>query len=48
MLKPMVAKLCKLRAKKGMTEEQARKQLADASYWAPCWCSPPTAWSPAP
>ena len=32
-LKPMVAKLCKLRAKKGMTEEQARKQLADASYF---------------
>ena len=32
-LKPMVAKLCELRAKKGMTEEQARKQLADASYF---------------
>ncbi|MFV3037804.1 phosphate acyltransferase, partial [Klebsiella pneumoniae] len=29
----MVAKLCELRAKKGMTEEQARKQLADASYF---------------
>ena len=26
-LKPMVAKLCELRAKKGMTEEQAKKQL---------------------
>ena len=32
-LKPMVAKMCELRAKKGMTEEQARKQLADASYF---------------
>ena len=32
-LKPMVAKLCELRAKKGMTEEQARKQLTDASYF---------------
>lgn len=32
-LAPMVAKLCELRAKKGMTEEQARKQLADASYF---------------
>ena len=32
-LKPMVAKLCELRAKKGMTEEQARKQLKDASYF---------------
>lgn len=29
----MVAKLCELRAKKGMTEEQARKQLADDSYF---------------
>lgn len=29
----MVAKLCELRAKKGMTEEQARKQLTDASYF---------------
>lgn len=49
-LKPMVAKLCELRAKKGMTEEQARKQLADAATSAPCsWCSAtPTAWSPAP
>ena len=33
MLEPMVAKLCELRAKKGMTEEQARKQLADDSYF---------------
>ncbi|MCH4208620.1 phosphate acetyltransferase [Bifidobacterium sp.] len=32
-LGPMVAKLCELRAKKGMTEEQARKQLGDASYF---------------
>lgn len=32
-LAPMVAKLCELRAKKGMTEEQARKQLADESYF---------------
>ena len=32
-LVPMVAKLCELRAKKGMTEEQARKQLADDSYF---------------
>lgn len=32
-LEPMVAKLCELRAKKGMTEEQARKQLADDSYF---------------
>ena len=32
-LAPMVAKLCELRAKKGMTEEQARKQLADDSYF---------------
>lgn len=32
-LVPMVAKLCELRAKKGMTEEQARKTLADASYF---------------
>lgn len=32
-LTPMVAKLCELRAKKGMTEEQARKQLADESYF---------------
>ena len=28
-----MAKLCELRAKKGMTEEQARKQLADDSYF---------------
>ena len=33
MLAPMVAKLCELRAKKGMTEEQARKQLTDDSYF---------------
>ncbi|NMM99587.1 phosphate acetyltransferase [Bifidobacterium sp. DSM 109958] len=32
-LAPMVAKLCELRAKKGMTEEQARKQLTDSSYF---------------
>lgn len=32
-LTPMVARLCELRAKKGMTEEQARKQLTDASYF---------------
>lgn len=32
-LAPMVAKLCELRAKKGMTEEQARKQLTDPSYF---------------
>ena len=32
-LAPMVAKLCELRAKKGMTEEQARKQLTDDSYF---------------
>lgn len=32
-LAPMVDKLCELRAKKGMTEEQARKQLADDSYF---------------
>lgn len=32
-LTPMVAKLCELRAKKGMTENQARKQLTDASYF---------------
>ncbi|WP_055427018.1 phosphate acetyltransferase [Bifidobacterium aesculapii] len=32
-LKPMIAKLCELRAKKGMTEEQARQQLQDASYF---------------
>ncbi|NEG56221.1 phosphate acetyltransferase [Bifidobacterium platyrrhinorum] len=32
-LRPMVDKLCELRAKKGMTEEQARKQLKDASYF---------------
>lgn len=32
-LAPMVAKLCELRAKKGMTEEQARKTLADPSYF---------------
>lgn len=32
-LAPMVDKLCELRAKKGMTPEQARKQLADPSYF---------------
>ena len=32
-LDPMTDKLCELRAKKGMTPEQARKQLADASYF---------------
>ncbi|WP_169713093.1 phosphate acetyltransferase [Bifidobacterium tissieri] len=32
-LAPMVEKLCELRAKKGMTPEQARKQLTDASYF---------------
>jgi phosphate acetyltransferase len=32
-LKPMVDKLCELRAKKGMCEEQAREQLRDASYF---------------
>lgn len=32
-LEPMIAKLCELRAKKGMTEEQARKTLTDASYF---------------
>ena len=49
-LKPMVAKLCELRAKKGMTEEQARKQLADASYFGTMLVvlATPTAWSPVP
>ncbi|WP_298048488.1 phosphate acetyltransferase [uncultured Bifidobacterium sp.] len=32
-LVPMIARLCELRAKKGMTEEQARRQLADDSYF---------------
>nr|WP_204314264.1 phosphate acetyltransferase [Bifidobacterium avesanii] len=32
-LAPMTEKLCELRAKKGMTPEQARKQLTDASYF---------------
>ncbi|KFF31181.1 phosphate acetyltransferase [Bifidobacterium bombi] len=32
-LEPMTAKLCELRAKKGMTSEQARKQLEDPSYF---------------
>jgi phosphate acetyltransferase len=32
-LEPMIAKLCELRAKKGMTSEQAREQLTDASYF---------------
>lgn len=29
----MISKLCELRAKKGMTEDQAREQLKDASYF---------------
>lgn len=33
-LAPMVTKLCELRAKKGMTPEQARAQLSDPSYFA--------------
>ena len=32
-LKSMTDKLCELRAKKGMTPDQAREQLADASYF---------------
>lgn len=32
-LSKMISKLCELRAKKGMTEEQAREQLKDASYF---------------
>lgn len=32
-LEPMIEKLCQLRAKKGMTPDQARKQLADPSYF---------------
>ncbi|BDR52924.1 phosphate acetyltransferase [Bombiscardovia nodaiensis] len=32
-LAPMVDKLCQLRAKKGMTPEQARQQLQDPSYF---------------
>lgn len=32
-LKPMTERLCELRAKKGMTHDQARKQLTDASYF---------------
>lgn len=32
-LEPMTDKLCELRAKKGMTPDQARQQLADASYF---------------
>ncbi|AKV56057.1 phosphate acetyltransferase [Bifidobacterium actinocoloniiforme DSM 22766] len=32
-LTPMISKLCALRAKKGMTEEQARQQLKDPSYF---------------
>lgn len=32
-LEPMVAKLCELRAKKGITKEQARQQLRDPSYF---------------
>ena len=33
MLSHMITKLCELRAKKGMTEKQAREQLTDASYF---------------
>ena len=33
MLSHMITKLCELRAKKGMTEKQAREQLNDASYF---------------
>ena len=33
MLSHMITKLCELRAKKGMTESQAREQLSDASYF---------------
>ena len=33
MLSHMITKLCELRAKKGMTESQAREQLNDASYF---------------
>lgn len=32
-LGPMIERLCELRAKKGMTPEQARRQLADPSYF---------------
>lgn len=32
-LEPMTEKLCQLRAKKGMTPDQARQQLTDASYF---------------
>lgn len=32
-LSKMISKLCELRAKKGMTEDQAREQLKDASYF---------------
>lgn len=32
-LEPMVNRLCELRAKKGMTPEQARRQLSDPSYF---------------
>lgn len=32
-LAPMIEKLCELRAKKGMTPDQARATLADASYF---------------
>lgn len=32
-LEPMVTKLCQLRAKKGLTEEQSRQQLTDPSYF---------------
>ncbi|RSX55908.1 phosphate acetyltransferase [Bifidobacterium dolichotidis] len=33
MLEPMITKLCELRAKKGMTPEQAREVLKDMSYF---------------
>lgn len=32
-LEPMTERLCQLRAKKGMTPDQARQQLTDASYF---------------
>lgn len=32
-LQPLAARLCELRAKKGVTEEQARQQLQDPSYF---------------
>lgn len=33
MLKHMITKLCELRAKKGLSEQEAREQLKDASYF---------------